>query len=94
MFTSVRLLYGVIGLGSLVIAIGIIRGEAHIHQFFELRQSRDLLKETINNIQNANQNLKSEINKIKNSPIYAKRLLKDTYHELEENEELIFLEDE
>ena len=78
------------GLGCLVITIGMLRGESSIHGYFELKKSRDVLKQTVESIKAENASLGDEIMRIKKSPSYARKVLRDKYHVTDENEDIVF----
>lgn len=73
-----------------VLNIGIMRGESSLERYLELRKSRNILDEAVNNLDKDTSDLKQEIQKLRNSPTYAKKVLRDKYHVTEENEDIIF----
>ncbi len=78
---------------TVVLAIGIIRGEGAIDGYFALRKSRDRLLETVAKLQKETDELEEEIHKIKASKIYAKKVFKDKYHATDSGESIIFFAD-
>lgn len=87
---GVRIVYG---LAISVLLIGTLRGQSSIFDYFKLRKSQDILESTINKLTASNENLSEEIRKIKNSPDYARKVLRDKYHVTDPNEKIIFFAD-
>jgi cell division protein FtsB len=81
------------GLGILVTIFGIFNGEVGYKEFRELQKSKVILEKAVEGLEKNVSSLEYEIKKIKNSPAYAKRVLKDKYHYKDAGEELIFLPD-
>ncbi|MBC7658623.1 MAG: septum formation initiator family protein [Chitinophagaceae bacterium] len=84
---GVRLVYC---LAISVLLIGTLRGETSIFDYFKLRKSRDVLEATVDKLKSGNEDLSEEIRKIKGSPEYARKVLRDKYHVTETNEKIIF----
>jgi cell division protein FtsB len=78
---------------GLVLVAGTFRGRQTLASYLELRNSRKTLLETVENLERNNKEIFSEITKIKASPAYAKKVLRDKYHVTEENETIIFFGD-
>ena len=76
-----------------VLMIGTLRGEVSIMDFFKLRKSLALLEGTVDKLKSDNQELSEEIRKIKSSPAYARKVLRDKYHVTDANEKIIFFAD-
>lgn len=87
---GVRLIYC---LTLIVLLIGTLRGDGSILDFFKLKKSLALLEDSIDKIEHSNQELSEEIRKIKDSPDYARKVLRDKYHVTEANEKIIFFAD-
>ncbi len=87
---GVRIVYG---LAISVLLIGTLRGQNSIFDYFKLRKSQDILESTINKLTASNENLSEEIRKIKSSPDYARKVLRDKYHVTDPNEKIIFFAD-
>ena len=83
----------IVGLVSLVLANGMMRGENSIRRFFELRKSEDIMNSRVTELKDENRKLLEEIKKIKQSPEYARRILRDKYHVTEDGERIQFFED-
>ena len=89
-FDSKIWLSALLGLGCLILGLGMVRGESTIQDYMELSKSREILKNTVDDLQNENSNLSEEIVKLKKSPSYAKKILRDKYHVTEKDENIIF----
>jgi len=76
-----------------VLMIGTLRGEVSIMDYFKLRKSLNILEGTVEKLKTDNQDLSEEIRKIKSSPAYARKVLRDKYHVTEANEKIIFFAD-
>ena len=77
-------------LGCLVIGVGMLRGESSFKGYFDLQKSRDVLKHTVDGLKAENAVLGDEIMRIKKSPSYARKVLRDKYHVTDENEDIVF----
>ncbi|MCY4444343.1 MAG: septum formation initiator family protein [Proteobacteria bacterium] len=73
---------------------GVIRGERTLSDYVELKEKRDLLSEVVDKLEAESQAISVEIHRIRHSHQYAKKVLRSKYHIMEDNEELIFFEDE
>ena len=87
---GVRLVYC---LAVSVLLMGTLRGETSIFDYFKLRKSQDVLEATVDKLKSSNEDLTEEIRKIKGSPDYARKVLRDKYHVTETNEKIIFFAD-
>ncbi len=76
-----------------VLMIGTMRGEVSIMDYFKLRKSLAVLEGTVEKLKTDNQDLSEEIRKIKSSPAYARKVLRDKYHVTDANEKIIFFAD-
>ena len=76
--------------GALVVSTGMIRGESSLDGYFELKQSREVLNQTVVGLRQENSDLANEIMRIKQSPSYAKKVLRDKYHVTEPDEDIVF----
>lgn len=76
-----------------VLMIGTVRGEVSIMDYFKLRKSLNILEGTVDKLKAENQDLTEEIRKIKASPAYARKVLRDKYHVTDANEKIIFFAD-
>jgi len=76
-----------------VLMIGTLRGEVSIMDYFKLRKSLAVLEGTVDKLKTDNQELSEEIRKIKSSPAYARKVLRDKYHVTDANEKIIFFAD-
>ena len=80
-----------LSLGTLT--FGVIRSQNSWDTYQKLTKGRDVLKKHVTDLELETQNLSQEIERLKTSPIYAKKTLKDKYHETEQQEELILMQD-
>ena len=78
---------------SVVFIIGMIRGENPFKSYLELSASKQVLANTVQELEGKVGYLNREIEKITRSPSYAQKVLRDKYHVLEENESIIFFAD-
>ncbi|MEZ4743613.1 MAG: septum formation initiator family protein [Bdellovibrionota bacterium] len=85
--------FPVIAFASLVILIGLFRGEHSIASYFALRESQTVLAEAVDKLKQENSGLEQEILKLKKSKSYAKKVLRDKYHITDEGEKIIFFAD-
>ena len=81
----------VAGLG--VACLGMIRGTTTISSYYELKKSREILLRTVSALQGENNRLSAEIERIRTSPNYAKKVLRDKYHLTEPDEDIVFFAD-
>ena len=77
-------------LAGVVLLIGTVRGEHSVSTYFELQRSSEVLSARIKALQLENQATSDEINKLKKSSEYARKVLRDQYHVLDANENIIF----
>lgn len=76
-----------------VLLIGTVRGETSIFDYFKLRKSSDVLEATVDKLKASNEDLSEEIRRIKSSPEYARKVLRDKYHVTDQGEKIIFFAD-
>jgi cell division protein FtsB len=76
-----------------VVLNGIIRGTHSVSGFFDLKKSHDLIEQTVEALKSENEGLETEISRILNSKDYANKVLRDKYHIIDKDEELIFFDD-
>ena len=77
-----------------LLSMGILRGERSVKGYVDLRQSRDVLQSAVEALEIERNDLQLEISKLKNSPEYARKVLRDKYHLLEDSEDIVFFADE
>jgi cell division protein FtsB len=77
-------------IGFSVIILGMVRGGSSIDGYYALVKSRDILHSTVQSLSEENRVLESEITKLRESPHYARKVLRDKYHVTEEGEGIIF----
>lgn len=88
--TSKKLATVLLLLGALVLVNGVIQGEQSIQRYFELRSNLHVMNNTVDGLENENEGLQKEIRKLKTSPDYARKVLRDKYHLTEPNERIVF----
>lgn len=84
------LFVALVGFTFIVMNIGIFRGPSGVKDFLELEKSRGVLSTAVEKLKAENEFIAEELNKIKSSPSYAKKILRDKYHVMEEDEDIIF----
>ena len=85
MWIRILLIFGIV-----VLSYGTIRGKRSIETYLALEKSKDILEKTIASLEDQNRQLLNEIKKLKGSPSYARKVLRDKYHLKEDNEKIIF----
>lgn len=83
----------ILGATVLVLLIGSIRGDHTLLHYFKLQQSREILQKTVDSLEKENASLAAEIKRIKESPNYARKILREKYHVTDSNEKIIFFAD-
>ena len=76
-----------------ILTTGTLRGGNPLSNYWNLSDSNELLQNTVSKLEKENQRLKSEIEKIKKSDSYARKVLRDKYHITEDDEQIIFFAD-
>ncbi|MGC5189163.1 septum formation initiator family protein, partial [Escherichia coli] len=61
--------------------------------YFEIKKSREVLRQTVASLEQENETLAGEFERIRTSPSYARKVLRDKYHLTEEGEDIIFFAD-
>ena len=79
--------------GTVVLLVGIWRGENSIAHSYHLQRSAEALRQHIAQLTADNKQLADEIKKLRNSKSYARRVLRDRYHLVEDDENIIFFAD-
>lgn len=88
-----RVLHLLLIFGIIVLAVGIVRGHSSLTHKYRLERSAAVLRQQLDQLQAENKALADEINKIKNSPSYARKVLRDRYHLTENDENILFFAD-
>ena len=78
---------------TLVITVGIIKGESSIGRYFALKESERILSDAVASIEAENRKLSDEITKLNTSPDYARKVLRDKYHVTDDDEKIIYFAD-
>lgn len=76
-----------------VLAVGLYRGDSGLKHYWDIVKSRDVLKKTVDDLGTENARLSDEIQRLKSSPGYARKVLRDKYHETEDGEAIMFFAD-
>jgi len=92
-YTSKILGGAILTFGALVLGFGLVRGEQSVFHYLQLRKSEVVLEQALHQLEAENARLEAEIERIKGSPSYAKRVLRDKFHVTDENERIIFFTD-
>ncbi|MCY4380924.1 MAG: septum formation initiator family protein [Proteobacteria bacterium] len=75
-----------------LLTLGILRGNKSLSDYFVLKKKQLALQNTVDSLNAEIHLLKQEIHRIEQSEEYAIKVLKDKYHVIEDNEELIFFD--
>ena len=73
-----------------VIVLGVCRGETAFSRYWQLKSSRAVLEKTVDALRVENAALSDEIARLKESPAYARKVLRDKYHVTEPDEDIVF----
>ncbi len=87
---GVRLVFG---FTLIVLLVSSMRGELSILDYFKLNRSLQILEASVERLKHENQAISDEIRKIKSSPLYARKVLRDKYHVTDPDEKIIFFAD-
>lgn len=93
-FTQNHLLRALMVATIAVIVIGVFRGQSSLTHYWQLKDSQSVLQKTVDELKHENAKLSEEIIKLKESPGYAKKTLKDKYHITEPDEDIVYFADE
>jgi cell division protein FtsB len=88
--TPKKIAIGILLTGLMVLGNGVFRGSQSVQDFFELRNNKQTMQSTVGSLKKQNETLRSEIHKLKTSPDYARKVLRDKYHVTEPGERIIF----
>ena len=75
-----------------VLINGLMQGGENFTNYSQLKKKRDVLSKAVGDLQKQNTKLNTEIERISNSSEYAKKVFKEKYHILEQNEQIYFFE--
>ncbi len=78
---------------TLVLALGMYRGQSSISLYLSLKDSEIVLSKAVGNLKSENRKLEDEIFKLKKSKDYARKVLRDRYHITEGDEKIIYFAD-
>ena len=88
-----RLTFIVVTLLSGVCLYNSLKNGNTIAHYYELKESEKLLEETIKTLESDVVDLETKLTRIKNSPEYAKKFLKDKYNITEKGETFVYYKD-
>ena len=88
-----RVLHLLLIFGIIVLGVGIVRGQSSLSHKQRLERSAAVLRQQLMQLAAENRALTDEINKIKNSRSYARKVLRDRYHLTEHGENIVFFAD-
>ena len=83
----------ILGLLTVLFFYHTLRDNEHYFNYLELTRSKHTLEKAIGKLEAEKINLEGEIKKIKSSKSYAQKVLRDNYHLLEEDEQILFFAD-
>ncbi len=78
---------------GIVLLNGSLRGESSFSDYFALKNSQQVLKQAISNLEQDIAYLELEIKKVNESVSYAQKIYRDRYHYTESNENIMFFGD-
>jgi cell division protein FtsB len=78
---------------TIVISVGVLRGETSFGRYFALTKSRTILEEAVNGLRAQNTRLSEEISRIKESKAYARKVLREKYHVTDDGEKIVYYAD-
>lgn len=73
-----------------VLFLGIVRGQSSVGTYFQLKESAAKLQTAVSELEAENRDMQLEIERIKSSKSYARKVLRDKYHVLDSDEKIIF----
>lgn len=73
-----------------MLLVGIIQGKISFADYWLLKEKRDLYAQKVKNLEEETQELELEIERVSYSKQYARKILREKYHLLEENEKIFF----
>lgn len=79
--------------GIVVLATGIVRGRSSISHSYHLERNANILRRQIAQLVAENVVLEAEITRMKESSSYARKVLRDKYHLLDNGENIMFFAD-
>lgn len=73
-----------------VLMVGVVRGRSSIGTYFKLKASAGKLEAAVAVLESGNREMQEEIERIKSSKNYARKVLRDKYHVTDSDEKIIF----
>lgn len=84
---------GLVLAGVVIVNIGMVRGSSSFASYGDLTKSRDVMRATVDSLRKENAELQAEIHRLRRSPGYAKKVLRDKYHVTDPDEDIVFFAD-
>lgn len=75
---------------TVVLMVGVVRGRSSIGAYFKLKESARKLEAAVAALEAENREMQMEIERIKSSKSYARKVLRDKYHVTDSDEKIIF----
>jgi cell division protein FtsB len=75
---------------TVVLMVGVVRGRSSIGAYFKLKESARKLEVAVAALEAENREMQMEIERIKSSKSYARKVLRDKYHVTDTDEKIIF----
>lgn len=75
---------------TVVLIVGVVRGRSSIGAYFKLKESARKLEAAVAALEAENREMQMEIERIKSSKSYARKVLRDKYHVTDSDEKIIF----
>ena len=75
---------------TVVLMVGVVRGRSSIGAYFKLKESARKLEAAVAALEAENREMQMEIERIKSSKSYARKVLRDKYHVTDCYEKIIF----
>ncbi len=79
--------------GALVLNIGLSQGEGFFQHYLTLKHSKEKLQVAMDDLEAENQALDEEIMRLRQSPSYVEKVMRDKYHIRKDNEVIVFFDD-
>lgn len=76
-----------------VFLVSALRGQTSFNTYINLKDSEVILSKTVEDLKVFNDDLELQIQKLKTSKEYARKVLKEKYHVTEENEKIVYFAD-
>lgn len=88
---DIRAIFRLIGwFAVFVLIVGVFRGRSSVGAYFKLKDSARRLEAAVSSLQAGNNELRAEIDRIRSSGTYARKVLRDKYHVTDSDEKIMF----